>query len=133
MEGLRRGSRERCFHRLVPRLMPAKLFRSGRIGTGLHGCCLSRWQPARGENGPATTHMRIGWFRSVANIYHAFGIHSFADELAHAAGRDPLDYLLQLLGPDPRRAENGGSQRIFRITAQNMNSIRSIPRDSAVC
>jgi isoquinoline 1-oxidoreductase subunit beta len=54
----------------------------------------------RAENGPATTHMRIGWFRSVANIYHAFGIHSFADELAHAAGRDPLDYLMQLLGPD---------------------------------
>ena len=38
--------------------------------------------------------VRIGWFRSVINIPHAFAVCSFADELAHAAGRDPRDYLL---------------------------------------
>lgn len=54
----------------------------------------------RAENGPADFHVRIGWLRSVANIYHAFAIHSFADELANAANQDSVEYLLKLLGPD---------------------------------
>lgn len=52
----------------------------------------------RAENGPAKNPVRIGWMRSVANIYHAFAVHSFADELAHAAGRDRVEYLLDILG-----------------------------------
>ena len=50
------------------------------------------------ENGPAKAHVRIGWLRSVANIYHAFAVQCFTDELAHAAKRDPLEYLLDLIG-----------------------------------
>jgi isoquinoline 1-oxidoreductase beta subunit len=50
------------------------------------------------ENCPARNHIRVGWMRSVANIYHAFGICSFADEMAHVAGRDSKDYLLELIG-----------------------------------
>src|SRR5260370_6262578 len=53
------------------------------------------------ENGPAKAHVRVGWLRSVANIYHAFAVQCFTGELAHAAGRDPLDYLLDLIG-NPR-------------------------------
>jgi len=51
------------------------------------------------EAGDAKAHLRIGWLRSVCNVYHAFANCSFADELAYLAGADPKDYLLQLLGP----------------------------------
>lgn len=53
----------------------------------------------RAENGEAEHHVRIGWMRSVANIYHAFAVHSFVDELAAAAGRDRVEYLLETIGP----------------------------------
>ena len=53
----------------------------------------------RAENSGASAYVRIGWLRSVANIYHAFAAQSFAAECAHAAGRDALEYLLALIGP----------------------------------
>ena len=52
----------------------------------------------RCENGPTENHLRIGWYRSVYNIPHAFAVCSFADELAAAAGTDPVEYLRALLG-----------------------------------
>lgn len=53
----------------------------------------------RVETTEVPAHTRIGWFRSVSNIPHAFAVQSFANELAHKAKRDPKDYLLDLLGP----------------------------------
>jgi len=53
----------------------------------------------RAENAGADVHVRIGWFRAVTNNFHAFAAHSFADEMAHAAGRDTLEYLLDVIGP----------------------------------
>ena len=54
------------------------------------------------ENPEAAAHTRVGWFRSVSNIPHAFAIQSFVGELAAKAGQDPKDYLLKLLGPARR-------------------------------
>lgn len=54
------------------------------------------------ENPPAAAHTRIGWFRSVSNIPHAFAVQSFVAELAAAAGRDHRDFLLDIIGPARR-------------------------------
>jgi len=51
------------------------------------------------ENPDAVAHARIGWFRSVSNIPHAFAVQSFVAELAAAAGRDQKDFLLEVIGP----------------------------------
>jgi isoquinoline 1-oxidoreductase beta subunit len=51
------------------------------------------------ENPEAVAHTRIGWFRSVSNIPHAFAVQSFVAELAAAAGRDQKEFLLDVIGP----------------------------------
>ena len=66
----------------------------------------------RVENGPAKAHVRIGWLRSVSNIYHAFGVQTFTDELAAAAGRDRVAYLLELIG----------QPRVIDFTREGMQS-----------
>ena len=42
----------------------------------------------------------LGWMRSVYALQMAFASESFIDELAVAAGKDPLEYRLQLLSKD---------------------------------
>lgn len=65
------------------------------------------------ESGTAKGHLRIGWLRSVANIYHAFAVQSFAAEIAHAAGRDQKDYLLELIG-EPILVNPNAEQASYR-------------------
>jgi len=64
----------------------------------------------RCENGVAEAHTRIGWFRSVSNIPHAFAVQSFVAEIAKATERDPKEVLLALIGPprmvDPRKSQD---------------------------
>lgn len=55
----------------------------------------------------AKNHVRVGWLRSVSNVYHAFAACSFTDELAVAAKRDPLEFTLDLIGK-PRKIELPG-------------------------
>jgi isoquinoline 1-oxidoreductase subunit beta len=46
------------------------------------------------------TPVPLGWMRSVYALQAAFALEGFIDELAAAAGKDPLKYRLQLLSKD---------------------------------
>ncbi|HEY4941375.1 MAG TPA: molybdopterin cofactor-binding domain-containing protein [Rhizomicrobium sp.] len=48
------------------------------------------------------THVPVGPWRSVEASWHGFFIESFVDEMAHAAGKDPLEYRRALLTHAPR-------------------------------
>ncbi len=48
------------------------------------------------------TGIPVLWWRSVGHSYNGFVMESLVDELAHAAGQDPLEYRRRLLKDHPR-------------------------------
>jgi len=45
----------------------------------------------------------VGYWRSVSNALNAYAIESFVDELAHAAGRDRVEFRMAMLDKQPRQ------------------------------
>ncbi|CAB3841210.1 xanthine dehydrogenase family protein molybdopterin-binding subunit [Achromobacter anxifer] len=90
----------------------ASLFSEGAKGQQLFESAMSainmpyRIPNVRVETAEVEAHARIGWFRSVANIPHAYAAQCFIAELAHRAGKDPKDFALDLIGP-ARRIDPG--------------------------
>jgi isoquinoline 1-oxidoreductase subunit beta len=61
-------------------------------------------------------------WRSVQNGPNAFVTESFIDELAHAAGKDPLEFRLGLL------KESKGAQRVLQVAAEKAGWGKPVPK-----
>ena len=61
-------------------------------------------------------------WRSVTNAQNAFVVESFMDELAHAAGKDPLEFRLQLLSKNMR------ARRVLQTAAEKAGWGKPVPK-----
>ncbi|HTR12504.1 MAG TPA: xanthine dehydrogenase family protein molybdopterin-binding subunit [Roseiarcus sp.] len=92
------------------------------------------------ENGEAEAHTKIGWWRSVSNVPHGFAIQSFVAELAAAAGKDPKEFLLDLIGPPrildiPARVKDfwdyGENPEIYPIDTGRLRNVVELVTEKA--
>ena len=90
------------------------------------------------EVGQAPAHVRIGWLRSVINIPHGFSINVFADELAYAAKKDPLEFRLNLIGndriedtQDEIKYNTARLKNVLKIAAKNADWGKQLPEGHA--
>lgn len=107
-EGRPAAWRQRIVAQSIMRGTPfeAMLMKDGIDETSVEGAADSPYVLAipnhRVELHTATTGVPVLWWRSVGHSHTAFAVESFLDELAHAAGKDPLEFRLALLVKAPR-------------------------------
>jgi isoquinoline 1-oxidoreductase beta subunit len=79
------------------------------------------------------TMFETGWpmgpWRAPGSCVFAWAIHSFIDELAHAAGRDPLELRLELLGDKDEMPGSGGGRG--PAPAYNVKRMRNLLKFTA--
>ncbi len=71
------------------------------------------------------TPVPVGFWRSVGSSHNAFTVESFVDELAHAAGKDPLEFRLNMLKKHPRTA------RVLQVAAEKAGWGKPLTRGQA--
>ena len=92
------------------------------------------------SNDVANTAFRPGWLRSVGSGWVNWGVESFMDEAAHAAGVDPVAFRLRMLDGKGRNAGSapysvGGAKRqagVLQRVAQKGDWGAAMPKDTGL-
>lgn len=71
-----------------------------------------------------------GWWRAVHTTHATFAVESFIDELAQAAGRDPLEYRLALIDSVPVGRPSIGS-RAFPFNPERLQGVLRLAAEKA--
>ena len=72
------------------------------------------------------TGIRVGYLRAVSHTMNCFANESFMDELAHAAGKDPVKYRMELLSKEPRFAN------VLKIASEKAGWGKKLPAGRAM-
>lgn len=156
--------RHSYYHTTSSQYMKGSVDKNGKVTGWLHRFALptitstfqsgadepAKWEVASAANVPfeipnmqietakASAHVRIGWYRSVINIPHGFAINVFADELAHEAVIDPLEFRLNLIGSDrieetknPYKYNTARLKQVLKTAAKNANWGKKLSQGTA--
>ena len=74
------------------------------------------------ESSGIASDVRIGWLRSVCNTFHAHAVNCFVDEIAEAAGKDPVQWRLEMLG-EPRKLEFSDRDKPYGLDTGRLSAV----------
>ena len=84
----------------------------------------------RAEFAAGKSFVPRGWWRSVENSSNAFVVQSFIDELAHAVGKDPIEFQLSLL-PAGKKIEHKGASAPYPYESDRLRHVVELVRDQS--
>jgi len=102
----------------------AGLIKNGVDPTSVEGAANLPYAIPNLEVGLTTTDVRVPvlWWRAVGSTHTAYAIECFIDEVAKAAGKDPLAFRMELLKGHPRHAA------VLKLAAEKAGWGKTLPK-----
>ncbi|MGH9651388.1 MAG: xanthine dehydrogenase family protein molybdopterin-binding subunit, partial [Terriglobales bacterium] len=84
----------------------------------------------RVEYAPVPSGVPVAWWRSVESSSNAFVVECFLDEMAAAAGVDPLEFRLRLLA-EPRKVQNPADAQATPLDTERLKGVLKLAAEKS--